>query len=157
MIDVEVKTIEPETVAFVSMSGPYSQIPDAMGRLYGWIVQHGLQPAGMPSGVYLTPPDLTPKSDVRWELETALAGSPSPIAVDGSGCGVRNNPEMPVAYGMHRGPYETVGETYELLGRWVAANGYRLSGPPREVYLSDPEDTPPEEYLTEVRMPIARG
>ncbi len=155
MIDVEIKTIEPETVAYVAMTGPYSQMPEAMGRLYGWIAQHGIQPTGMPGGVYLTTPDAT--SEARWEVQTAVAGAPDVSPPDEFGCGVRRNEGMSVAYAMHRGPYETVGETYGQLGHWVTTNGYRLVGPPQEVYLSDPADSNPEDYLTEVRMPIASG
>lgn len=36
-IDVTVKKIEPMTVAFVSMKGPYSLIGETFGKLYGWI------------------------------------------------------------------------------------------------------------------------
>jgi AraC family transcriptional regulator len=156
MTDVEIKTIEPETVAFVSMRGPYTQIPEAMGRLYGWVAQHGFQPTGMPSGVYLTSPDEAPESQAKWELQTALAGVHSPVEADESSCGIRDNPAVTVAFAMHRGPYETVGETYEHLQHWVSANGYAMAGPPQEAYFSDPDEVPPEEYLTEVRFPVIK-
>jgi effector-binding domain-containing protein len=157
MIEVDLKTIEPETVAYVAMRGPYTQVPEAMGVLYGWIAQHGLQPAGMPGAVYLTAPDDVPESEALWELQTAVAGSPAPAEPDESGCGVRLNPAMLVAYTMHRGPYENVAETYEKLDHWVAAEGYAMAGPPQEVYFSDPNEVPPEEYLTEVRFPIVKA
>jgi effector-binding domain-containing protein len=34
---------------------------------------------------------------------------------------------------------------------------YRPAGPPRELYLNDPQEVPPEEYLTEVQVPVARA
>ena len=51
MLEVNVKTTDPQTVAFISMRGPYDLIPQAMGTLYGWVPSHGYTPLGMPSGV----------------------------------------------------------------------------------------------------------
>lgn len=156
MIEVDLKTIEPETVAFIAMKGAYEQVPEAMGVLYGWVAQRGLQPVGMPGAVYLTAPDDVPEAEALWELQTAVADAPQPSEPDEAGCGVRQNPETLVAYTVHRGPYETLGETYEKLEHWVAAEGYTMAGPPQEVYFSDPNEVPPEEYLTEVRFPITK-
>jgi effector-binding domain-containing protein len=57
---------------------------------------------------------------------------------------------------MHHGPYDGVGQTYEQLGRWIAENGYEIAGPSEEVYLSNPQETPPAELLTEVRFPVRK-
>ncbi len=57
---------------------------------------------------------------------------------------------------MHKGPYETVAPTYEDLWTWIGANGYRIAGPPMEIYFSDPNKVAPEEYLTEIQMPVVR-
>ena len=53
------------------------------------------------------------------------------------------------------GPYDQVGEAYAALDAWVAENGRQVIGPPREVYLNDPQTTAPEELLTEVVWPLA--
>ncbi len=56
---------------------------------------------------------------------------------------------------MYRGPYERVAPVYAQLAAWLAAKGYAAAGPPEEVYFSKP-GTPPEETLTEIRVPVAR-
>jgi effector-binding domain-containing protein len=38
----------------------------------------------------------------------------------------------------------------------MAAKGYRMAGPPMERYYSDPEKVPPEEYRTEVLLPVVK-
>jgi effector-binding domain-containing protein len=43
-----------------------------------------------------------------------------------------------------------------MLWRWVEENGYAPDGPPLEIYYSDPARVPPEEYLTEVQIPVRR-
>lgn len=156
MIDVEIKTTEPETVAYLPMRGAYSQIPEAMGRLYGWVAQHGLQPGGMPTAVYYTSPDAGPESEAMWELQAPVVGDVAEQPPDEDGCGVKRLEPQLVASTMYRGPYEAIAPTYDELGRWIVANGYAPSGAPSESYLSDPQDTPPEEYLTEVRFPVAK-
>jgi len=47
-------------------------------------------------------------------------------------------------------------QTDEQLGRWIAENGYEVVGPSEEVYLSNPQGTPPAELLTEVRFPVRK-
>jgi len=58
---------------------------------------------------------------------------------------------------MHHGPYERLGETYAaLFGQWLPANGREPGGAScsYEIYLNDPNSTPPEELLTEVCVPL---
>lgn len=157
MIDVEIKTTEPMTVAYLPMKGPYAQIPEAMGRLYGWVAQHGMQPTGMPTSVYYTAPDAGPESEALWELLAPIAGDVAEQQPDESGCGVKHLGPQLVASALYRGPYEAIGSVYEELGAWIATNGYSPAGPPSETYLSDPADTAPEDYLTEIRFPVAKG
>ncbi len=148
-----VKRAEPVTVAFLTMRGAYGQIPEGFDRLYGYVSAQGLIPAGPPQAVYLTPPEL-PETDAEWELWAPVAGPVDPCGPDEHGLGVRDVPERTVAWVMHMGPYESIGPTYEGLARWIADNGHAVVGPPEEIYLSDPDEVPPEEYLTEVRFPI---
>ncbi len=154
MIDVQLKTTEPETVAFIAMSGPYDLIPEAMGKLYGWVGQHGMQPVGMPAGVYLTDPSVG-QAEAKWELRAPVAGVVQDRPVDETCCGVKHVDPHLVAFAMHRGPYDTVASTYAELAAWIDTNGYVAVGPPEELYFSDPETTAPEDHLTEIRFPVA--
>lgn len=153
VFDAQVKLLDPVTVAFVVMQGPYSQVPEAMGRVYGYAAQHGLRPEGMPSAVYFTDPAETPEEDAIWEVRAPLAGDPPEATPDESGCGVRRLPAERVVSAVHRGPYEEIGPTYDALAEWAEGNGLAITGPPEEVYFSDPS-TPPEECVTEVRFPV---
>lgn len=155
MFEAQVKMTEPQAVAFVSMTGPYAQMPQAMGRVYGWAAQHGLQPAGMPSAVYFTDPATVPEADALWEVRAPVAGDPADLAPDASGCGVKHVAAQKVASTMYRGPYEAIAEAYGSLGQWVAGQGLAMAGPPEELYYSDPATTKPEDYLTEIRVPVA--
>jgi AraC family transcriptional regulator len=156
MTEPTVITTEPITVAFLTMHGAYTQTPEGYGRLYAWIGQHGFQPVGMPAAVFLTMPPDTPEADAVWELWAPVAEVPE-VPQGEDGIGIKRIGATMAVSAMHTGPYDTVGPVYEELWRWVAANGYVPDGPPLERYFSDPAEVPPEEYLTEVVMPVRRA
>jgi len=155
MIEVQIKRTFPITVAFIEMKGPFSLMGEAFGKLYGWIETQGYTAAGMPVGLYLSNPDITPAEELVWELWSPIDEFAEPRKPDSDGLGVKCIEPTSVASTMHRGPYESLGPKYASLTRWVTENGHEIVGSPMEVYYSDPEDTPPEEYLTEIQMPIA--
>lgn len=157
MIEIRVEHVDPATVAFVEMHGPYSRMPEAFGTLYTWIQAHSLTPEGMPRAVYYTDPATTPEAEAVWELQTPLAGDAAEAAPDETGCGVKRLESRDEAATLYRGPYEGMEPTYRELIEWIAEHGYVISGPPAEVYLSDPASAAPEDYLTEVRFPVHSG
>lgn len=154
MFEASIKQTYPMTVAFISMRGPYAQIPEAFGRLDDWLSERGLMPAGMPEGVYLNDPQCTPGAEAVWELWAPVADGTPPFEAGDDGLGVKVVPAGTVVSAMHRGPYDTIAPIYDALAGWVAANGYVLAGPPREIYYSDPDEVAPEETLTEVQFPV---
>ena len=53
------------------------------------------------------------------------------------------------------GSYEGMSRAYEKLLGWIKANGYRIVGPNREIYIKGPgPDYEPAEYLTEIQFPV---
>jgi effector-binding domain-containing protein len=53
---------------------------------------------------------------------------------------------------VHHGAMDTVGDTWQELVRQAEAQGHRLTGPGREVYLEVPED--PSAWVTELQQPV---
>lgn len=149
-------TTDAVTVAFITMRGEYSRTPHGLGMLYGWVMQHGLHAHGMPAAVYLTSPSDNAEQNV-WELWAPVAGEVADAEPDASGIGLKHVEPMTAATVMYKGPYEDIPPTYELLAAWIAENGYAICGPPMERYYSDPAEVSPEEYLTEVLMPVCKA
>jgi effector-binding domain-containing protein len=54
---------------------------------------------------------------------------------------------------VHKGSYDTLHLTYKDLYEYMIKNGMEFAGPGRELYLSDPCKTAPEELLTEMQLP----
>jgi effector-binding domain-containing protein len=55
----------------------------------------------------------------------------------------------------HKGPYTGVPKVIEQLAKAVDEGGYHQAGPVMVAYFNDPRQTPEEELLWEVRMPVA--
>lgn len=153
---VSIKQREAMTVAYLSQKGPYTQMGEAIGALFGGVAQWGLAPAGPPGGTYYNDPRQVPESELLWDLWVAVAGSPAEEPAVGAGVGIKKIAATQVAFAMHRGPYDQIGNAYAALGQWIAEHGYEPAGPSEEVYLSDPANTPPEQILTEVRLPVRK-
>lgn len=143
------------TVAYLVMTGPYDQIPTGLGTLYHWITRHGLTPAGAPGTAFLSDPGESPQGDAVFEVWAPIDEAPAQEP-DSSGVGIKRVGPTLAATAVHAGPYESIGQTFVLLTQWVRDQGYEVSGPPMEFYRSDPVDTQPTEYETEVVLPVRK-
>jgi AraC family transcriptional regulator len=152
---VDLRTTEPTCVAFLAVTAPYDQIPEGFRRLFGWVGEHGLRAAGTPSGVYLTDPSLG-ETPPRWEVRAPLAADRPDEAADAQGCGIKHVAGQVVACTVFRGPYERITVGYAEVMRWIRDEGWTVAGPPEEVYMSEPA-TPPQDTVTEIRVPVARA
>jgi effector-binding domain-containing protein len=67
-------------------------------------------------------------------------------------------PAATMASVIHKGAYNKFSQAYEALGRWIEANGYKMVGPNREVYLycTQPIRQDDDSYVTEIQFPVAR-
>lgn len=67
----------------------------------------------------------------------------------------RHLPSVEALCVYHKGSYDRLGEAYAYLMNYAQANGYTISGLPRECYIDgvwNKED--PAEYLTEIELPV---
>jgi effector-binding domain-containing protein len=59
---------------------------------------------------------------------------------------------------VHKGSYDNFSEPYSRLMTWIEANGYRVCGPNREVYIKGPGLlTKPANYVTELQVPVEKA
>jgi effector-binding domain-containing protein len=76
------------------------------------------------------------------------------VSIQDPGIEVRNIPGAKLLSIVHKGPYETVGVGWTKLHEQLVAEGLEIVGPIREVYLNDPNETPQDELMTELQVPI---
>ena len=92
-------------------------------------------------------------TDMPVEMEVAI-----PILGEANlvgGKDIRNLPKIKVASIVHDGGFDTIGDTYQILLEWIAANHYTPDGPVREVYHKGEWVTENmKNYITEIQVPI---
>ena len=119
----------------------------AFGEVYGYLGAQGIASDGPPFVIYHG----APQGDEPFDIEVC---APVPRAVDPpAGWRTVELPAGAFVTLLHVGPYDSVGAAYETLTEWIGSHELAIAGPPREVYLSEP-DTPPDLIRTVVEFPV---
>lgn len=94
--------------------------------------------------------------EIGFFLEREL--SEIPELPDGTRLEVRELAAVPeLASCVRSGPPEVAHATTAQIGRYVEANGYRLAGPNREVFLQRPDPKRMQSMVVEMQFPIERA
>ena len=136
-----------DTVANYGSQGPL------WDELMGYVFGNGGKPAGPCLTVYFD--DEYKESDVDLEVVQPVEGALS----SGGRVQVYDLAAVPtMASTVHTGPYSGFNDAYGALMQWIAANGCRVAGPNREVYLrsAGDEGVAPKDYVTEIQFPVVR-
>ena len=151
--EITVKEVKPQTVlsrrgrASMEQVGPW--IDQNMGAMMAHLAAHGTQIEDPPGLIYNTFDSGQDEQEI--ELYVPLA-APLP---DGDAITCYELPGCTAASTLHVGPYEELGAVYQALSEWIQRNGHETTGPPREIYITDPREVAgPAEYQTEVVWPI---
>ncbi len=122
-------------------------IPDAFRRLMDAVGPAGYG-EGMPGTVIheMRPAEV---ADIEVFMPVAEAFEPP------EGIEVTTLPGGTMAATVHTGPYDENGSAYEALTEWIEEHGKQVVGPPRELYLNDPNVVGVEHAETEIEVPIA--
>jgi effector-binding domain-containing protein len=151
--DVHVKQAPPETVVTKRTHTTLGELGSTMHATLASIAE-SVQPRdaarGVPFAIYHNEPFRPDDIDVEMGLPLTADGHVAPSA--GSPHTLHGGP---VAYTTHVGPYTSIGSAYGALYEWLRSHGYRPHGPPREIYLVGPGQTPNAmDYRTEIDVPI---
>jgi effector-binding domain-containing protein len=146
------ETREAQNVLVQRHTVPMAQVAQAMGQalpaVFGQCMAQGLQMAGPPMTRY---PEM---ADGTCTLE---AGIPVAGTVEApEGFTVVQTAGGEVAVFLHKGGYDSLGQTWGQAFAWAKAQGRELSDAPWESYLTDPSQVPdPADWRTEIYLPLA--
>ena len=140
--EVTVKQVPPQHVAEVRRHTTVDAIGPVIGEAFRTLMtsmgRAHERPVGPPFVVY----DRMDLPEHRAEIEVCV-----PVGYRFMGDDDVEVDEIPggaVASTVHHGPYDAVGAAYDA-----------VDGSPREVYLTDPQDTPdPADLVTEIEFPV---
>ncbi len=145
-------TIEffPKTrVLFVRHVGPYAECGKAWEKVCAYAGRKGyFRGEPLVAGLCHDDPEVTASQRIRYD---ACLGLGDHVEPEGE-AGVQEIGGGEYAVTIHKGPYEELHKTYAALyGEWGPQSGREFAAAPSiEVYLNDPQKTPPEELLTKV-------
>ena len=153
-VEVQVKRLEKMRVAFVRHIGPYNQVGQTWSKLMSWAGAKGLMgPQTTTMGFSYDDPEVTPPERLRYDAAMSV---PDSVVAEGE-VGIQETAPGEYAVTTHVGPYEKLNETYtRLCGEWLPHSGRELrDGAALEFYRNSPFNTPPEQLVTEIWMPLA--
>lgn len=154
MYDVTFRNLEPVDAVGVDHSGPYMTIGKAFETLWGLLwTRNIVQPGAKLYGIYYDDPEGKPPEMLRSMACVAVA-NPA-IAVDPP------LKRVQIAGGRyailtHRGPYSELHLAYSwLYGQWLPAANLEIRNEPAiEIYPNTPQDTAPQDLITEICIPV---
>jgi len=143
---MEVKDVKKQDTVCIKARTPVDKLPEVLGQGYGEIAQyagqHGVQLAGAPYALYLN----EDMSDLQIEFGFPVAGS---IVKQGR----VESGELPggkVLVDMHVGSYESIADAYNRMMAYMKEKNLEGAGQCWELYMNDPDETPPEQLKTEI-------
>lgn len=151
--DIEVSEEMPQLVAATMVRTNLARIGSDIGAGFGTIMQalgrEGVVPFGPPLVIYH---DMI-EEHIEGDIEICTPIDHAITEVDGVYSTELEGGSM--AMTVHRGSYQEIGQAYQALMGWVPEHGYTLTGPPREIYLNDPQEVSPADLLTRIEFPVA--
>lgn len=152
-MDVSVQPCDSILVASARHTGPYAECKKAWDTLCGNPnVCKTFGPDTKFLGMCYDDPDMTDDDKIRYDACVTI-GEPQNF---GGGVTTQTIDAGRYAIYVQKGSYDCLHDTYrKLYGEWLPASGYELGdGPCLEIYLNCPDTTPPDELLTEIRIPL---
>ena len=145
---VQELSVQPTLVLRVRVAA--QDLPQTLGRAYGAIAQYlgelGEHPAGPPFTAYY-----------NMDMQNLDVEIGFPVSKKLPGRGDIQASEIPggkAASCLAVGPYSEIEPAYNALFHWTEENGYEPSGVAYEMYLNDPQQTPPQELQTRIAFPL---
>jgi AraC family transcriptional regulator len=146
---VVVKTVEPIHALVVSMKGSYMQHGDAFTQLMSQLATQGKNPIGPPFGRYFNSMGDVSETDLQWEIGFPVGPEVKATAP----LELKDIPGGLVATLVYDGPSDGISVAVPGVGRWVAENGYRATGPMSIVFVGQPD---PMQMRVELRLPVEK-
>ena len=153
--DVLIKTTPAILVAARRMTIPTNdQVPEYLGpayaEVYDYIRKRGVKDDGQCMTLWHSPADFYANEDAEaiFVVDRLLPGTDR--------VKVYELPSIQVAAVVHQGDFEEFTQGHAALLEWIDANGYKIVGPYREVYIKHEKDNL-SDTITEIQFPVEKA
>ena len=152
-LEPEIKDVDSSTVLVLPMKGPYDQHEEAIKRVTEYMNKNKVTITGPMIGIYYDNPELVKPEELNWEIGFFVSSdtkAEEPFVV-------KVLPRGKVASLICVGPYDGTASCYPKLLGFIKEKGVIPAGPVREIFLTTPkEEIKPEEYKTEIQIPVVK-
>lgn len=153
--EVILKQVPPLRVAAIRDVIPiYSEQGPLWAELYAYLGQQHLHMNGPCLAIYHDP-------EYRERDVDAEVCQPVDAPVIDGRIKIYDLPDVEtMASVVHHGSFDTLNQAYDALTTWIQANGYRINGADREIYLhtgNGPVRQDDPTYVTEIQFPVEKG
>ncbi len=155
--EVVLKRVEPQLVAALRDTIPnWEQVTPTFNRLFdeawGYVCQHNGKSAGYAFDRWLDAEmrDTDMNVEVDIPLESPIPESDRVKMVELPGIDS-------MASVIHHGSFAGLSEAYNALMQWIEANGYRIAGSNRELYIQYDRNGSQDDYVTEIQFPVKKA
>jgi DNA-binding transcriptional MerR regulator len=153
--DVVLKTVPSVLVAARRMTIPTNdQVPAYLGpaytEVYDYVRKQGGKDVGPCFALWHSPADVYENEDVE-----AVVPIESPVP-ETERVKVYELPATKVAAVVHQGNFEDFTQGHAALLEWIDANGYRVAGPYREIYIKHHQGNL-SDSTTEIQFPVEKA
>lgn len=151
----KIKDLEPMKVIYINIVGEYGskKMGETWDKLFTFFKEKNLFDFGMSVlGVSYDDPSITEPSKCRYDACVTIKKDVKP---EGE-IGVKMLEGGKYAIFSHKGPYDTLNDTYgEIMRTWLPKSKYKLRNAPCfEKYINTPYKTAPENLRTNIYMPV---
>lgn len=151
-MEIVEKKLGKRQIAYITYKGPYDEIPVLMGEVVGFIMAKSLHMMGSPFGVYFNSPHEVSVEELMYEIGMPFTGE----AEEEGRVKIKTVTEQLILSTVYKGTYSECGTAISALAQYAYKNGYEIIGPPMETYISDPNETPESELITEMCFPVMK-
>ena len=151
---LQTETVQTKSQPMIYVRRTSSMAPDDIGKAMGdafgmlgkFIGENNVAVAGPALAIYHDYSDKGVVMDIG--LPVAAGAKP------GGEIQLGETPSGKALKAVHHGPYDTLRDTYDALGKYMEENDIAMPPLSWEVYVSDPATTPEPELVTEIFMPV---
>lgn len=147
--EIIIKEIPEMLIASIRFKGKYQDVSQAFNSLFK---KYGRYCNGAPFCLYYD-------NDYKEDDADIEACVPVKTAVEVEGIICRKIPGGKAVTVVHHGPYETLGQSYQVIIDHLNENNRRIRLPHREVYLKGPGmilPRSPRRFITEIQIMLER-
>lgn len=154
--EVVLKNVAAERVASVKgvipdFDGGQTEIFNQLfDTAFGYVARHGVRTPGCGIVVYYNDDGSMKNALVETAVQIGDAKMES-----GDGVEVHTLPAATMATTVHKGSFANLGQAYDALIKWIEANGYRINGSGREVYVQFSREHMANN-VTEIQFPVEK-